>query len=85
MKSIRFNAVSAGDAEEFGAEDNFTLHTNGVTVYFDRVKESPAGYTFVRYDAEIAFVSEDDCDVSPEAAKRAAADSPGEKIPFADE
>lgn len=83
-KHIRYNVPSHGDKAEFGAEANHTLHTNGVTVFFDRIREDRVGYVFMKYDAEVAYISDADCDVSPVVAMDRAEDYPGEKVRFAD-
>jgi len=83
-KSIRYNVPSHGDKANFDARENFTLHTNGVTVYFDRIREERSGYVFIKHDAEVAFISDSECDVNPKTAKEHAAVHPGDKVRFSD-
>ena len=81
-KSIRYNVPQNGNP--FGDSENFTLHTNGITIYFDRIRTERSGYIFIQDDAEIAYIRDSECDVSPEKAKEYAENNPGEKVRFAD-
>lgn len=83
-KCVRYNVPSRADKDEFGAEANHTLHTNGVTVYFDRIREERLGYVFLKYDAEVAWVPDTECDVSPTVAMNKAEEQPNEKVRFSD-
>lgn len=81
-KSIRYNVPQNGNP--FGDTENFTLHTNGVTIYFDRIRAERSGYIFIKHDSEIAYIATSECDVNPEKAKEYAENKPGEKIRFSD-
>lgn len=83
-KEIRYNEPTAGDRDEFGAQGNHTLHTNGVTVYFDEIHEKRPGYVFVKDDIQVAFIAETECDVSPVVAMGRAEQGPP-AVRFADE
>jgi len=84
MLHIRYNVPDAGDREGFDAEPSYTLHTDAVTVYFDTIRDTTAGYVFAKDGTDVAWVASRDCAVSPEAARRAATDTPNERIPFTD-
>lgn len=84
-KEIRFNVPKKHDREEYGSEENLTLHADGVTVFFDEFTEHRGGAcTFKKDGVRVAYVSEDECDVSPGAAVKHARCHPGEKVRFAD-
>lgn len=78
--SIRYNVPKIHEADEA----NFTLHAGAVTVFFDDIRETHAGYRFQKDGTEVAFIAKPDCDVAPSAAKNYAEDHPGEKVPFKD-
>ena len=81
-KSIRYNVPQNGNP--FGDVENFTLHTNGVTMYFDRIRTERSGYIFIKHDAEVAYIPDSECDVNPTSAKDYAENNPGEKVRFSD-
>jgi len=85
MKAIRYNAPKASDKEVFGDDASFTMHTNGFTLYFDRIKDTNAGFVFMKYDIEVGFIGKDDTDISPIVAMEKAEEYPNEKVPFADD
>lgn len=84
MKAIRFNRQRHAEKEQFGDEENLTLHVGEVTVYFDSINESRGSYIFEKNGSDVAFVRGEDCDVSPVAALRVAKENSNQKIPFAD-
>jgi len=83
-KEIRLNVATAGDKDVFGECDNYTLHADGMTVYFDQISDENSGFLFMNNGSDVAFVPESECDVSPIAAKDYAENDPNEKVRFAD-
>ena len=82
-KAIRYNVPQSGNP--FGDAENYTLHTNGVTIYFDSIESKLSGVIFLKNGVEVAYVPNHECDVSPQTAKKYAQDNAGKKIRFSDD
>jgi len=81
-KSIRYNVPQNGNP--FGDTENFTLHTNGVTIYFESIRTERTGHIFIEDGVEVAYIPNSECDVTPTSAQEYAKNNPGEKVRFAD-
>lgn len=82
--AITYNTPSNADRAEFGEEANFTLNSGPATIYFDEIKQTLGGFAFRKNGDEVAWLSEEDCTVSPVAALSVAERNPNETAPIAD-